>query len=253
MLIWFQVWREACAPLYECNCSICERAAIQASGKQHALPTTISSQAQPVAAPQPPLEICIEEVHVDEGNKGEAGDEERESGESGDEAEVDSDGASCDRNSEVERWRNARKRSSAELDDCVDETGPVVEADEERCGKRTRRLSTEAESLEAFGNTERMKRRSPDEVNDLSAVCDNVKRRKSSGSDANNRVEQQTKQTPATSEDDAPELSPYRPSRSCRLRAPSPPTNFNKDSPKIICLEGFDKLYAFKVKDEAVV
>jgi hypothetical protein len=252
MLIWLQVWREACAPLYECNCSICERAAIQASGGQQVPPTTITGQAQPVTAPQPPLEICIEEVH-DEGNKDEVGDEERESEESGDEAEGDSDGASCDRNSEVERWNKARKRSSAELDDHMDKTGPVVEADVERGGKRARRLSTEAESLSSSGNTERMKRRSPDEVNDSSTICDNVKRRKSCGSDDDDHVEQQAKKRPATPEDDAPELPPYRPSRSCRLRATSPPTEFNKDSPKIICLDGFDKLYAFQVKDEAVV
>ncbi|KAI0343530.1 hypothetical protein BDW22DRAFT_1373452 [Trametopsis cervina] len=60
-----QVWREACAPLYQCRCSICERALLAANVEASKQPAVDNSGAQYQAPPptqtQKPIEIKLEE------------------------------------------------------------------------------------------------------------------------------------------------------------------------------------------------
>ncbi|KAG1731845.1 uncharacterized protein EDB91DRAFT_1153383 [Suillus paluster] len=75
-----QVWREACAPLYHCRCSVCERAMVKANV---AAGNLVTPQVRPapqndpqtrVSQPQPPqehehlTEIVLEEVRVPRNN-----------------------------------------------------------------------------------------------------------------------------------------------------------------------------------------
>ena len=63
-----QTWREACSPLYRCQCSICERAMLNANMTADAAPTqaqvspTAQVQSQPPA--QSPVQISIQEMAV---------------------------------------------------------------------------------------------------------------------------------------------------------------------------------------------
>jgi len=73
-----QVWREACAPLYHCRCSVCERAMIKANvaagnpvtPQVRSAPQNESQTRVPQPQPQPPpeyenlSEIVLEEVRV---------------------------------------------------------------------------------------------------------------------------------------------------------------------------------------------
>ncbi|KAI9063940.1 hypothetical protein FKP32DRAFT_1676024 [Trametes sanguinea] len=91
-------WREACAPLYQCQCSICERAMLNAN---MAAGTTVPSQAQlhPSAAAQAPapeatVQIKIQDGQVDPDVAEIEDDDEEDDLDVSDEESVDDDGES---------------------------------------------------------------------------------------------------------------------------------------------------------------
>ncbi|OCH91079.1 hypothetical protein OBBRIDRAFT_874895 [Obba rivulosa] len=108
-----QVWREASAPLYQCRCSICERAVLKANiAAGNVLLSQVQAQRQAAqkTVPQPAVQIKIQEAPVPLPIE-----EEEESGESekGDDTSVPESAVDIP----IAATPRSRKRSSEELDE----------------------------------------------------------------------------------------------------------------------------------------
>ncbi|EMD32918.1 hypothetical protein CERSUDRAFT_118352 [Gelatoporia subvermispora B] len=172
-----QVWREACAPLYQCRCSVCERAVLKAN---IAAGNILLSQVQPqrpapqVAVPQPPVQIKIQEAPVPL-----PVEEEEESGESerGDDTSVPDSVADVPEVPVATPTKSSRKRSSEELDadaysDAVASDGEAIEFP--RTASPPKRARTDSDyspkyspaAVELCPAPTRLRKRSSEELDD---------------------------------------------------------------------------------------
>ncbi|KAI0692314.1 hypothetical protein C8T65DRAFT_586713, partial [Cerioporus squamosus] len=116
------VWREACAPLYQCQCSICERAMLNANMAAATVPTQVQL-AVPQIPPQPQLpdvQIKIQEppIRMDDGEAEEDDDldESEEESEEGDSERGDDTSISIPESPAPAFQVTPRKRPSSDLD-----------------------------------------------------------------------------------------------------------------------------------------
>jgi hypothetical protein len=182
-----QVWREACAPLYHCRCSICERAMISANiaAGTFVLPTqhqqvTIQSTPQvvPTAPPAPLVEIKLDEA-PEPRVVVEAVPEEEEEEESVEEEDEEEETGPELAEEEEEDWElcnvNPRKRSSHDIDEDEDEAadGDVHDETERlvrnrRSGSLSKRLRLEGDYIKDVpaASPTRIKKRPSEELDD---------------------------------------------------------------------------------------
>ncbi|RDX43719.1 hypothetical protein OH76DRAFT_1487641 [Lentinus brumalis] len=116
------VWREACAPLYQCQCSICERAMLNANMASGTVPTQ-AQLAVPQVQPQPQVpqvQIKIQEapIRIDDGEVEEDDDldESEEESEDGESERGDDTPISIPESPAPAFQVTPRKRPSSDLD-----------------------------------------------------------------------------------------------------------------------------------------
>jgi hypothetical protein len=182
------VWREACAPLYHCRCSICERAMISANvaagtfvlPTQH--PQATRPQAAPTTPPPPLVEIKLDEA-PDESEprvvvEAVPEEEEEDSAEEEDEDDEAETGLEQAEDEDEDDWElcnvNPRKRSSHDIDedddeaadgDSHDESGRLIRNRSGSLSKRLRREEDYIKDVPAASPT-RLKKRSSEELDD---------------------------------------------------------------------------------------
>ncbi|EIW53922.1 uncharacterized protein TRAVEDRAFT_60523 [Trametes versicolor FP-101664 SS1] len=159
------VWREACAPLYQCQCSICERAMLNVNlalrstvpTQAQLHPSAVAAQVSPPTNPTPPVQIKIQDAPLEpelavvqgdeddlDGSEDESLDEDGESergdvdGDGDDATSLslslsatisvpDSDTPASEAHGTPQVTATTRKRPSTELDnDAFDELHPGV-------------------------------------------------------------------------------------------------------------------------------
>ncbi|KDQ56472.1 hypothetical protein JAAARDRAFT_180011 [Jaapia argillacea MUCL 33604] len=172
------VWREACAPLYQCRCKVCERAMLKANIEAGNIVPSQTQQQQP----QPQEHQNVEhqeserpgEIRIDQGDEDAVAEEEEEGEDEVDEEEYDDDASETSVSpdgfllADRDPSQLSRKRSSRDddLDGQSDHDNHYADTDRSRrCGtppKRARRH----EPYSPLSSPARMRKRSSEELED---------------------------------------------------------------------------------------